>query len=98
MERNDFLHLDGKLERILREQSEHGERLTRVETLTESTKSEIIAVRTAQESCPGRIAEIRRQGRHAAWVTVGKLLAWVIGIVTAGAGAWTALAAIFGGQ
>jgi ferric-dicitrate binding protein FerR (iron transport regulator) len=98
MERSDFLHLDGKLERILREQSEHGERLSRVEVITESTKAEVAAVRQAQDSCPGRIAEIRRQGRRAAWATAGKLLAWAIGIVTAGAGAWTALAAIFGGQ
>jgi len=91
MESNDLLM------EILKNQRSDGERLARVEVLTEEMKTDIIAVKTLQVSCPGRIAEMQRQARKAAWVTAGKLLGWFIGIVTACAGAWQAIAAVFGG-
>jgi len=98
METADLLiHLDGKIDRIIENQGEDRERLVRVECLTADLKTEILAVKTLQTSCPGRIAEMQRQARRATWVTAGKLLGWFIGIVTACAGAYTAVAAIFGG-
>ena len=98
MGENDLLiHLDSKMDRILEGQSKDRERLVRVEDLTSGLRAEILAVKQAQETCPGRIAEMSRQARRAAWLTAGKLLGWVIGVVTALAGAWQAVAAIFGG-
>ena len=91
MESNDILV------EILKNQRNDGERLARVEILTAEMRSDILDVKTLQTSCPGRIAEMQRQARKAAWVTAGKLLGWFIGIVTACAGAYQAIAAVFGG-
>ena len=82
---------------IIKNQKADGERLARVESLTQETKQEIVHVKHAQLTCPGRIAEMQRQARRAALVTAGKLLGWIIGVVTAIAGAWKAVAAIIGG-
>jgi hypothetical protein len=88
---------DSLLMQVIDNQKHDGERLARVEELTLDLRTEIMAVSTAQRSCPARISEMQRQARHAAWVIAGKILAWVIGILATMAGAIQAVASIFGG-
>jgi len=82
---------------IFENQRSDSERLARVEVLTNEMGVAIKEIRDMQIRCPGRIAEMQRQARRAGLVMAGKLLGWFIGIVTACAGAYTAVAAIFGG-
>jgi hypothetical protein len=83
---------------IIENQKADGERLARVESLQHDLRAQVVAVREAQETCPGRIAEMQRQVRRASIISVGKFLAWSAGICATAAGAITALAAIFGGR
>jgi len=97
MEADFGIHLDGKLTQLLTNQKVDGERLARVETLTEEMKGEILFVKNAQLSCPGRLAEMQRQARRSALIIAGKVLGWAVGIAATIAGAVQAIASIFGG-
>jgi hypothetical protein len=82
---------------IFENQRSDSERLARVEVIVSEMGITVKEVKALHAACPGRIAEMQRQAKRAALIVAGKLLMWLIGIVTACAGAYTAVAAIFGG-
>lgn len=88
---------DTLLMRVLDNQKTDGERLARLEEFTLDMREDVAAIKAAQDSCPGRVAEMQRQARRAAWITAGKILAWVAGIGATIAGAIKTAASIFGG-
>jgi hypothetical protein len=101
METDLLIHVDSKIDRIIENQGEDRERMVRVELLTAELRTEILSVKSAHQTCPGRIAEMQRQSslaaRRATLMMAGKLLSWTIGVVAAIAGAWQAIAAVLGG-
>ena len=82
---------------VVENQKRDGERLARMEEITLDMRTDLVEVRDAQRTCPGRIAEMQRQSRRAAWTVAGKILAWFVGICATVAGAIQAVASIFGG-
>ena len=93
-----WFHLDTKIGHILENQRDDGERMSRLEVSLKDVKNDITAVRANQESCPGRIAEMKRQARTEAWKARGKLMMWVLGVVGAAMGVAEAYARLFGGS
>ena len=89
--------IDSLLFKVLANQKHDGERLARLEEMSSEMKADVSEIKDTQLSCPARIAEMRRQARIAAWVTAGKILAWFVGIGATIAGAFKAVASIFGG-
>jgi len=83
--------------KIFDNQRKDSERLARVEVIVGDMGVTIKEVKDLQATCPGRIAEMQRQAKRAALIAASKLLMWIIGVITACAGAYTAVAAIFGG-
>jgi predicted RNase H-like nuclease (RuvC/YqgF family) len=92
-----WFHLSEQIGHVLENQRKDGERLTRLEETTKHMRADIISVKRNQESCPGRIEEMKRQVRIEAWKVRGKIFMWVLGATGATVGVVKAFAHLFGG-